>query len=44
LPELIGADGKILPPLIGADGKPLPLPPLPASSNALSALREEMKE
>lgn len=44
LPELIGADGKILPPLIGADGNPLPLPPLPASSNALSALREEMKE
>lgn len=44
LPELIGADGKILPPLIGADGNPLPLPPLPASSSALSALREEMKE
>ena len=44
LPELIGADGKILPPLLGADGNPLPLPPLPASSSALSALREEMKE
>lgn len=44
LPELIGADGKILPPLMGADGNPLPLPPLPASSSALSALREEMKE
>jgi len=44
LPELIGPDGKILPPLLGADGNPLPLPPLPAASSALSALREEMKE
>ncbi len=44
IPEIIGPDGKILPPLLGPDGNPLPLPPLPASSNALSALREEMKE
>ena len=42
LPPLIGPDGKALPPLIGPDGLPLPLPPLPAASSALSALREEM--
>jgi hypothetical protein len=42
LPPLIGLDGKALPPLIGPDGLPLPLPPLPAASSALSALRDEM--
>ena len=44
LPQIIGIDGKTLPPLLGADGLPLPLPPLPDSSNALSALRDEMNE
>ena len=44
VPEIIGLDGKVLPPLLGPDGNPLPLPPLPASSNALSALREEMND
>ncbi|MGB1485703.1 MAG: hypothetical protein ACPG9E_06900 [Poseidonia sp.] len=41
-PVLIGPDGKELPPLIGPDGLPLALPPLPAASSALSALRDEM--
>ena len=41
-PVLLGPDGKELPPLIGPDGLPLALPPLPAASSALSALREEM--
>ena len=41
-PVLLGPDGKELPPLIGQDGQPLALPPLPAASSALSALREEM--
>ena len=44
LPQIIAIDGKTLPPLLGADGLPLPLPPLPDSSNALSALRDEMNE
>ncbi len=42
VPVLIGPDGKELPPLIGPDGLPMALPPLPAASSALSALREEM--
>ena len=42
VPVLLGPDGKELPPLIGPDGLPLALPPLPAASSALSALREEM--
>jgi len=41
---LLGPDGKPLPPLLGPDGTPLALPPLPASSSALSALRDEMNE
>ena len=44
LPVLIGPDGKELPPLLAPDGTPLALPPLPAASSALDALREEMKE
>ena len=43
-PVLLGPDGKALPPLLGPDGQPLALPPLPAASSALSALREEMNE
>ncbi len=43
-PVLLGPDGKPLPPLLGPDGTPLALPPLPASSSALSALRDEMNE
>ena len=43
-PKLIGPDGKELPPLLGPDGQPLALPPLPAASSALSALREEMND
>ena len=43
-PVLLGPDGKALPPLIGPDGTPLALPPLPSSSTALDAMREEMKE
>ena len=43
-PVLIGPDGKELPPLLGPDGTPLALPPLPAASSALNALREEMNE
>jgi len=42
--KLIGPDGKELPPLLGPDGQPLALPPLPAASSALSALREEMDD
>jgi len=42
--KLIGPDGKELPPLLGPDGQPLALPPLPAASSALSALREEMND
>ncbi len=44
LPTLIGPDGKELPPLLGPDGTPLALPPLPAASSALDALRQEMQE
>ena len=44
LPTLIGPDGKELPPLLGPDGSPLALPPLPAASSALDALREEMND
>jgi len=44
VPKLIGPDGKELPPLIGPDGQPLALPPMPAASSALSALREEMRD
>ena len=44
LPALIGPDGKELPPLLSPDGTPLALPPLPASSSALDALRQEMNE
>lgn len=43
-PVLLGPDGKALPPLMGPDGTPLALPPLPSSSTALDAMREEMKE
>ena len=42
--KLIGPDGKELPPLLGPDGQPLALPPLPAASSALSALRDEMSD
>lgn len=42
--KLIGPDGKELPPLLGPDGQPLALPPLPAASSALSALRDEMND
>ena len=44
MPALVGPDGKALPPLVGPDGQPLTLPPLPAASSALHALREEMNE
>ena len=44
LPTLLGPDGKELPPLLGPDGTPLALPPLPAASSALDALRQEMQE
>ena len=44
VPKLIGPDGKELPPLVGPDGQPLALPPMPAASSALSALREEMRD
>ncbi len=44
LPTLIGPDGKELPPLLASDGTPLALPPLPAASSALDALRQEMQE
>ena len=44
MPVLIGPDGKELPPLLSPDGTPLPLPPLPAASSALDALRQEMQE
>ncbi len=44
LPVLIGPDGKELPPLLSPDGTPLALPPLPAASSALDALREEMND
>ena len=44
LPTLIGPDGKELPPLMAPDGTPLALPPLPAASSALDALRQEMQE
>lgn len=43
-PVLLGPDGKALPTLMGPDGTPLALPPLPSSSTALDAMREEMKE
>ena len=43
-PVLLGPDGKELPPLLSPDGTPLPLPPLPAASSALDALRQEMQE
>ncbi|MCH1588553.1 MAG: hypothetical protein L7S02_05090, partial [Flavobacteriales bacterium] len=42
LPELIGPDGTLLPLPMGPEGVPLPLPNLPSSSQALSALRDEM--
>jgi len=44
LPVLIGPDGKELPPLLSPDGAPLALPPLPAASSALDALRKEMED
>ena len=44
LPVLLGPDGKELPPLLAPDGTPLALPPLPAASSALDALREEMND
>jgi len=44
LPVLIGPDGKELPPLLAPNGTPLALPPLPAASSALDALREEMND
>ena len=44
LPVLIGPDGKELPPLLSPDGTPLSLPPLPAASSALDALRKEMDD
>ena len=44
LPVLLGPDGKELPPLLSADGTPLALPPLPAASSALDALRKEMED
>ena len=44
LPTLVGPDGKELPPLLSPDGTPLALPPLPAASSALDALRQEMNE
>ena len=44
VPVLLGPDGKELPPLLAPDGTPLALPPLPAASSALDALREEMNE
>jgi hypothetical protein len=44
LPTLLGPDGKELPPLMAPDGTPLALPPLPAASSALDALRQEMQE
>ncbi|MAD55435.1 MAG: hypothetical protein CL972_02285 [Euryarchaeota archaeon] len=44
LPVLIGPDGKELPPLLSTDGTPLALPPLPAASSALDALRKEMED
>lgn len=44
LQALIGPDGKELPPLLAPDGTPLSLPPLPAASSALDALRQEMNE
>ena len=42
LPALVGPDGNPLPLPLGPDGAPLPLPNLPSSSQALSALRDEM--
>jgi len=42
LPALVGPDGNPLPLPVGPDGAPLPLPNLPSSSQALSALRDEM--
>lgn len=42
LPALVGPDGNPLPLPLGPDGAPLPLPDLPSSSQALSALRDEM--
>ena len=36
LPELIGADGKILPPLMGADGNPFAKSAAPKSNNVLA--------
>ena len=44
LPVLLGPDGKELPPLLSPDGSPLALPPLPAASSALDALRQEMED
>lgn len=44
LPVLLGPDGKELPPLLAPDGSPLALPPLPAASSALDALRQEMED
>ena len=44
LPVLIGPDGQELPPLLSPDATPLALPPLPAASSALDALRKEMED
>lgn len=41
--SVIGLDGTSLPLPMGPDGVPLPLPNLPSSSQALSALRDEME-
>lgn len=44
LPALIGPDGTPLPLPMGPNGLPIPLPNLPSSSQALSALRDEMND
>ena len=44
LPVLLDPEGNDLPPLLSPDGTPLALPPLPAASSALDALRKEMED
>ncbi len=44
LPVLLDPEGNELPPLLSPDGTPLALPPLPAASSALDALRKEMED